>query len=104
MEENGASPGEGVLSGGERGQVDRLDVLAVGLDELHAVRRSALAELVDGQRQLLARGGRLGPAVVLEAEDRGHLPQLREVHGLVERAGVRRAVPEERDRDALLAT
>ena len=96
-------PDEGVLARREHREVDGLDVLAVGLDELHPVGERALAELLDGQRQLLARGRRLRPAVVLEDEDRRQLPQLREVHRLVERAGVRRAVAEERDRDALLA-
>ena len=91
-----------VLPRGERGEVDGLDVLAVGLDELHPVRLRALAELVHRKRQMLLRRRRLGPAVVLEDEDRGHLPELAEVQRLVERAGVRRAVAEERDRDARL--
>ena len=92
-----------MLARGEHGEVHRLDVLPVRLDELHPVGERALAELVHGERQLLARGRRLRPAVVLEDEDRRNLPQLREVHGLVERPRVRRAVAEERDRHALLA-
>ena len=40
--------------------------------------------------------------VVLADEDGGDLPELREVERLVERADVRRAVAEERDRDARL--
>ena len=58
---------------------------------------------VHGKRELLARRRRLRPAVVLEHEDRRHRPELREVHRLVERARVRRAVAEERHGDALLA-
>jgi len=41
--------------------------------------------------------------VVLEHEDRGHLPELGEVERLVEGPDVGRAVAEERDRDARLA-
>src|SRR4029078_5343282 len=104
VEQHGPLPRDRVLAGGEGREIDGLDVLAVGLDELHPERRCPLAELVHGKRELLARRCRLGPAVVLEAEDRGHLPQLPEVQRLVEAPGVRRAVAEERDGHALLAT
>ena len=85
-----------------RGEVHGLHVLPVGLDELHAVRMGALAELVHGERQVLLRGRRFGPAVVLEHEHRRHLPELAEVQRLVERPRVRSAVTEERDRNARL--
>ena len=94
---------ESVLAGPARGVVDGLDVLAVHVPVLHAVRLGAAAELLDGQRELLARGCRLGPAVVLEHEDRRHAPELGEVHGLVEGARIRGAVAEERHSDAPLA-
>ena len=81
--------------------VDGLDVLAVDLDRLHAERLRALGEVAD--RRVLRLRRRLGPVVVLEHEDGGDLPELRHVERLVERADVRRAVAEERNRDARLA-
>src|SRR5581483_3754427 len=82
--------------------VDRLDVLAVDVRRVHAERDRALLEI--GDRQLLRRGGRLGVVVVLADEDGGDLPELGQVEGLVEGADVRRAVAEERDPDARLAS
>ena len=87
----------------QRREVHGLDVLPVDLDQLHPERLRALPQLVDRERGVLRVRRRLGPAVVLEHEDRRHLPELREVERLVERARVRGAVAEERDRDALLA-
>jgi len=92
-----------VLAGGKRREVDRFDVLAVGLDQLHPVGERTLAEFVDRERQMLLRRGGLGPAVVLEDEDRRNLPELCQVHRLVERSCVRGAVAEECDCDALFA-
>ena len=54
-------------------------------------------------RLVLRLGRRLRPAVVLADEYDRHLPELGEVHRLVEGADVGRAVAEERDRDARLA-
>ena len=62
-----------------------------------------MLHVLDRQRQLLRRGRRLGPAVVLEHEHDRQPPELREVHRLVEGAGVGRAVAEEGNRDARLA-
>ena len=81
--------------------VDLLDVLAVDLDRGHVVGERALGHVVPDRRVLPARR-RLGPLVVLADEERLRLPELREVERLVEGAGVRRAVAEERDRDARL--
>ena len=81
--------------------VDLLDVLAVDLDRVHVVGERALRHVVPDRRVLPARR-RLGPLVVLADEHRLRLPELREVERLVEGAGVRRAVAEERDRDPRL--
>src|SRR5579884_1404659 len=78
-----------------------LDVLPVHLHRRHVERRRTLRHVVPHRRVLPARR-RLGPVVVLADEERLRLPQLREVERLVERPGVRRAVAEERDRDARL--
>ena len=82
-------------------RVDGLDVLPVHRHRAHPERDGALREV--GDRQLLMRGRRLRVVVVLADEDRGQLPQLREVERLVERPDVRRAVAEVRDGDARLA-
>ena len=80
--------------------VDGLDVLPVDGDGAHAVRLGALGQVLD--RQLLARGRGLGPAVVLADEERRHAPELRQVERLVDGADVGGAVAEERDRHARL--
>ncbi len=82
--------------------VDRLDVLAVDLDRLHAERLRAVGEVAD--RRVLPLGGRLGPVLSSQHEHRGHFPELCKVERFVEGADVRRAVAEERNRDARLAT
>jgi hypothetical protein len=103
VEQDRTLPRDSVLPRREGREIDGLDVLAIRLDELHAERRCPLAELVHGKWELLAGRCRLGPAVVLETEDRGHFPELPEVQRLMEGPRVRRAVAEERDRHALLA-
>ena len=82
--------------------VDLLDVLPVDLDR-RACRTPPRAWTMSSIGECCARGRRLGPVVVLADEDGGTRPELREVERLVERADVRRAVAEERDRDARLA-
>jgi hypothetical protein len=79
VKQNRPLAGERVLTRSKCREVHRLDVLAVCLDELHAVGGCALPELVHGERELLGRGRRLRPAVVFEHEDGRHLPELREV-------------------------
>src|SRR6266542_1746444 len=101
VDEDGPLAGARVLERLPRGLVDRLDVLAVGLQRLHAERLGALREIA--QRCVLRLRRRLGPLVVLEHEDGGNAPELREVERLVEGADVRRAVAEEGERDARLA-
>ena len=97
-----APAGDGVLAGEAHRAVDVLDVLAVDLHRLHPVceRRFSISSTASGS--CCVRRRRLRPAVVLEHEDGRKLPELREVHRLVERARVGGAVAEERDRDARL--
>ena len=75
----------------------RHDVVAVDRDVVDAVARGPLLER---RRVLGRRRGELGVAVVLAEEDHRQLPHGGEVHRLVERALRRRAVAEERHRDA----
>src|ERR671919_2957166 len=104
MQENRPLAGECVLAGGQGRQMHGLDVLPVRLDQLHAVRLRPLTELIGGERRVLPDRRRFRPGVVLEDEDRRHLPELGEVQGLVERPRVRRPVAEEDDCDALLVS
>src|SRR5439155_10854200 len=77
----------GVLERLLRSLVDLLDVLPVDLDRRHAERLRAFREIA--YRRVLPLGRGLGPLVVLEHEDSGDLPELREVQRLVEGADVR---------------
>src|SRR3954462_1427000 len=101
VEEDRAFPGARMLERVLGRLVHRLAVLPVDLDRAHVVRERALRHVVPHRRVLPARC-RLGPMVVLADEHRLRLPELREVERLVERADVRCAVAEERDRDARL--
>ena len=101
VEEHRPLAGARVLERLARRFVDRLHVLAVDLERAHVERERALRHVVPHRRVLPARR-RLRPVVVLADEDRLRLPELREVERLVEGADVRRAVAEERDRDARL--
>ena len=76
---------------------DLLDVLPVDLDRVHVVGERPLRHVVPDGRVLPA-GRRLGPLVVLADKQGLRAPELRQVERLVEGAGVRRAVAEERDR------
>jgi hypothetical protein len=85
----------------ERGEVNRLDVLPVHLRRAHPVRRGALRQVSD--RLMLGLRRRFGPTIVLADEDDRDLPELGEVHRLVEGADVGRPVAEEGDRNVRLA-
>jgi hypothetical protein len=74
---------------------------AVDLQRLHAERLGALGDVAD--RRVLRSGVDSAHLLSSQHEHRRHLPELREVERLVERADVRRAVAEERDGDARLA-
>src|SRR3954451_24026647 len=101
MQEHGALTGARVIERLARRLEHCLDVLPVGLERLHAERLRAVAQVAN--RGVLPLRRRLGPLVVLEDEHRRHLPELREIQCLVERADIRRAVAEERECDARLA-
>src|SRR5579862_108968 len=101
VEEDRSLAGASALERLARELEDLLHVLAVDLDRTHVVSESPLRHVVVDRRVLPARR-RLGPLVVLAHEHRPRLPELGKVERLVERARVRRAVAEERDRDARL--
>src|SRR6185312_11266699 len=78
----------------------RLDVLPVDAEGAHSVGGCTMGQVPNRLVLRLRRG--LRPMVVLANEDDRQLPELSEVHRLVERPDVRRTVTEERERDARL--
>ncbi len=101
FDEGRAATGTGAVRRLGGGFVDRLDVVAVDLHRRHLVALGPLDQVLVGRRVVDA--GELAVEVVLADEQDRQLPDLGDIHRLVEGADIGRAVAEEGRRELAAA-